>query len=170
MNKILIFSLGALTGAAVAYAVTRMKYEKLINEEIESVKAAFSKEFDTPAEEKDSAVSADTQKRDREAEAERQEELKNYNELVEQYLASDREPYVISPDEYETDSVCTGEVLHYYANGYLTDDFGNIIHNTYDTIGTEALDIIEDAEGHVVYVRNLQDTKDYEIHYHEESL
>lgn len=44
LSKMLIFVTGAGVGSAVAYKLLKTKYDKLIQEEIDSVKEAFSRD------------------------------------------------------------------------------------------------------------------------------
>jgi len=76
-------------------------------------------------------------------------------------------PFVISPEEY-ADGEYNTETLHYYKDGYLTDDEYNIIKNVNEVVGNQALNSFGVYEEDTVYVRNDEHKIDYEILFEDE--
>ena len=180
VSNLFIFIGGALIGSSITYLVVKNKYDKIIDEEIASVKETYE---DVYGERMKTAKLVDETNK---AEHPREKNKRAYEELVRAYKNdevtenedSDEQegdedemtdmvaPYVITPDEfgdtgYET--IC----LTLYADGVITDDFGDMMSDDdIDTlIGRDCLthmgENIEDPD--VLYVRNENEEADYEI-------
>ncbi len=72
-------------------------------------------------------------------------------------------PYVISPDVFGDADGYDVVSLNYYADGVLTDDWGDIIGNVDDIVGEESLTHFGEYENDSVFVRNDRLKTDYEI-------
>lgn len=166
IKNFLIFAVGVGVGIGVSWKLLRDKYEQIANEEIESVKEAFSER------------KKDTEKQIVEVktiikEQEVNKDLVDYSKLATRYsdepkkeepeIVEEDAPYVISPDEY-------GEIydydqieLTYYADGVLTDDTDEVIDDVDDTVGLDSLNHFGDYEPDAVHVRNDERKCDYEI-------
>lgn len=166
----LIFSLGAAVGSIVTWRLLKTKYEQIAQEEIDSVKAVFSRRYAEDTEpEKESADTSDTHDITdiREYAAKIQEH--GYTDYTNSDIKPVKEvpilkkPYVISPnecgelDDYEIVS------LVYYADGILTDDWNEIIENVDDVVGCDSLNHFGEYEEDSVFVRNEDMCVDYEI-------
>lgn len=172
MNNVLIcigvFSLGAAVGAAVSWRFLRTKYEKIAQEEIDSVKEVFNEK-------------AEKMKNDYEKESDYFEEPESkiektlYSKFVKDagYVnESEKEegetkmknlkPYVIPPDELgESDYEVVS--LVYYEDKVLTYDNGDRIDNVDDVVGEKSLTTFGQYEDDSVFVRNDRLKKDFEV-------
>ena len=166
IKNFLIFAVGVGVGIGVSWKLLRDKYEQIANEEIESVKEAFSeRKKDTEKQ----IVEVKTIVKEQEV----NKDLVDYSKLATRYsdepkkeepeIVEEDAPYVISPDEY-------GEIydydqieLTYYADGVLTDDTDEVIDDVDDTVGLDSLNHFGDYEPDAVHVRNDERKCDYEI-------
>lgn len=172
INNILSFVAGVGVGSAVMYKVLKTKYDKLIQEEIDSVKEAFSKKEETTIENselprKDSDKNMYKEENQRIIEqnsynaesADKDDEVEEEDDAVETIL-----PYVIRPDEYG-DSEYPTITLWYHTDGVVTNDAGKVIKNVEELIGCEYVhhfgEYEEDPDA--VYVRNEYQEVDYEV-------
>ncbi len=163
MNKpkdFVIFLCGAAVGAFLAWRYTKNKYEDILQEEIDSVKKAFSKKSDENFNDKEPVSEYVPTEHDVSVLT---------DELNKSYISPDEEktksdiPYIIPPEEfgefegYETIS------LTYYADGILADDNDVKIDDVEDIIGSESLEHFGEYEDDSVFVRNDRLKSDYEI-------
>lgn len=165
------FAVGAVVGAAATWKFVKAKYEKIAQEEIDSVKEVFSRR--AKKEKEEAKV---------ETEEEPKEEVQDYNKQVENlsYMVirnmeekskkgetvTDNDVYVISPNEfgngeYDYDLV----TLQYYADGVLTDDADDPIleEDLEDYVVKDFADHFGEYEDDSVYIRNDRLKIDYEI-------
>jgi hypothetical protein len=155
----LIFTVGAAIGSAVTWKYIKTKYERIAQEEIDSVKEVFFKkkqEADEKAAYEEMARLYSDVRPEPTVERDFREEVEHMEDG----------PRVISPDEfgelgdeYETMS------LTYYADGVLADDMDEPIDDVDDIVGTESLNHFGDYDGDEdsVFVRNDRMRCDYEI-------
>lgn len=165
---IFAFAAGAAIGSAVTWKFLKTKYEKIAQEEIDSVKEVFSKR-EEPVEKED--ISEEPEK-----EVEEKSELPSieyYKELVRNRYGKELEekkevkdvskPYVIPPDEFgdllEYDTIS----LTYYADKVLTDDMDEPIEDVDDVVGVDSLNCFGEWEDDSVFVRNDKYKTYYEI-------
>lgn len=168
-NKVFIFFGGAAVGSAVTWKLIKTKYEHIAQEEIDSVKEVFKRRL----------------KEDRLEECEEPEETcynpetdeledyekvldgagyRNYSTKKEEKEECDVcEPYVISPEEFDENEDYETVSLTYYADGVLTDEFGNVIEDVEGMVGKESLTHFGEYEEDSVFVRNDSLKTDYEI-------
>lgn len=172
MNKLsylLAFAAGALIGSAATWYFVKDKYERLAQEEIDSVKETFKKSYE-------------------DQELKHEEEIhkvenKYYNSLAQNYnyekksrpetiLEEDEEeevrkmdePYVIKPYEFG-DYIDYEQIsLLYFADGVLADeDTLDVIDDVEETVGEYFADHFGEYEEDSVYVRNDAKRCEYEI-------
>ena len=157
-KNIFSFIIGAAIGSVSTYFIVKDKYEKIAQDEIDSVKETFSK------------LRSDSEKH---------EELTNiYKQKVSnlQYVCNSvetpvenkeelkvDEPYVISPDEFTEFEDYETISLTYYSDGILADDNDEIIEDVEGTVGEDSLEHFGEYEPDSVYVRNDRRKCDYEI-------
>ena len=176
MKQILYFCLGAAAGSLLTHYLTKKYYEGIIDDEIESVKEAYS-DADKKAEER--------YQRAKEAMREYGAPGGNYNnaerldleertevdELLEVTDANPfpgekaDEPYIITPDAFHDEfvDVVDKETLTYFAgNDTLVTDEDEVLEIS-DTIGRESLDHFGEYESDTVFVRNDRLGTDYEV-------
>lgn len=168
-SNVIIFAVGAAVGSAVTWKLLKTKYEQIAQEEIDSVKEAFSKRF-TPEDSNGPQESGESQMTLNEY-SEKLKELKYVNDLAmaekEKKGAiidmNKNEPYVISPEEFGELDDYDAISLNYYADGVLTDDWDNVIEDVDDMVGLDSLNHFGEYEDDSVFVRNERDKADYEI-------
>ena len=180
LSELCIFIGGALIGSSITYLVVKNKYEKIIDEEIESVKETYEDAYGEKTKTAKLVESMDGAMNPRE------KNQKAYEELIRQYKNDEStedndednsdepegddddmvEPYVITPDEfgdtgYET--IC----LTLYADGVIEDDEGDMWSDDDISVllGRDSLshmgENVDDPD--VLYVRNENEEVDYEI-------
>ena len=187
--NVLVFAAGAAIGSAVTWKVVKTKYDRLVREEIESVKDAYADMIANLQEQVDDYSTADEAEEwnDRagkidwsdyedldedEPEDESEDDgLNDYARLVEQYNNNEKggaetvakEPYVISPYDFgELDGYSQVE-LTYYADGTLEDEDYNIVTDADELIGRDSLYTFGEYEDDAVFVRNERLHADFQI-------
>lgn len=168
-SNVVIFVVGAAVGSAVTWKLLKTKYEQIAQEEIDSVKEAFSKRF-TPEDSNGPQESGESQMTLNEY-SEKLKEMKYANDLAmaekeKKGIIIDMnksEPYVISPEEFGELDDYDAISLNYYADGVLTDDWDNVIEDVDDMVGLDSLNHFGEYEDDSVFVRNERDKADYEI-------
>ena len=176
---IFAFAVGAAAGSAVTWKLLKTKYERIAQEEIDSVKEVYSNKYKEETQGENIACPDTTPETDSET-VERIEAAANnarYSDMVNELgysteseeggnlmKGSISEPQVISPEEFsENDDDYEVETLTYYADGTLTDEYGNVVEDKEDLIGPDALDGFNDEDTDSVYVKNDVERKYYEI-------
>lgn len=156
-------AVGAVIGSAVTWKYTKMKYEKIAQEEIDSVKSVFSK--------KENEVNSKLS----EANKLLKENLNvEYSEMANMYKKSEeksviekvpysKDIYIIEPDQY-------GEIddyelisLSWYDDDVLADDMDNEIDDYEYVVGLDFMNHFGEYEDDSVFVRNDTRKCDYEI-------
>lgn len=178
MINVLLFTTGAAIGSLVTWKVVKTKYERIIQEEIDSFKADYIRCMNSNPDEVDNCDEDDETAEDEEDD---EREMSTYRELAHMYDQSgviaenDGEgageyevpyingPYVITPEEfsdgnYDHSLYC----LTYYADGVLSNDWYEQL-DIDDTIGEDSLEHFGDHVEDVVYVRNERNSADYEV-------
>lgn len=195
MNKkitnILAFAVGAAIGSAVTWKVLKTKYDKIVQEEIDSVKEIFSTNFidsqetddedmEQPEDEPDErniittrqinwADYEDLDVDDDEFDEDPDYLSAKYADIIEDYIdtkggvAMGSKPYVISPYDYGTLDDYHQIELTYYADDILEDSDGEIVTDAEEIIGDYALRSFGDYEPDSVHVRNDMLRTDFEI-------
>lgn len=170
-NKVLWFAAGAAIGALATNHFFKTKYERLYQEEVESVKRAFSEPPQAePVEDstEEALVNEPTP-----------EEVEAYNEIINtqgystgaaapvdpigKEVKGVRKPYVIPPMEFDTKDDYEVYSLTYYADGVLVDEQGNPIEDVEGMVGRESLTHFGEYEEDAVHVRNDDMQCDFEI-------
>ena len=185
--NVLMFAAGAAIGSAVTWKVVKTKYEKIAQEEIDSVKEAFADRLSNLQEQVDDYSTADEAEEwvdraskidwsdfedlEEEDENEPDNELNDYARLVNNYTnekggvdeMETKRPYVISPYDFgELDGYSQVE-LTYYADGTLEDEDYNIVTDVDELIGSDSLFTFGEYEDDAVFVRNDRLRADFQI-------
>lgn len=154
LTNVVMFTAGAVIGSLVTYKIVKTKYERIAQEEIDSVKERF---------------------RNRQSLVDQTEEdnndIEEYVDTINEqnYTAEDVtiepticliDPTELGGDDYDYEVIsCT-----YYANGILVEDeTEKIIEDIKNTVGLEFMNHFGDYEQDVAYVRNEYLKCDYEI-------
>jgi hypothetical protein len=180
--NLLLFASGAAIGSLVTWKVVKTKYERILQEEIDSVKETWerlnSDKSDVNNVDQDDTESEDVEDLDEDEFDPEDEEMIDYTRLASRYgSSSDKEeegggdevlssidgPYVIEPTEYGNGNYdhklyC----LTYYFDGILANDWWETF-DIEDTIGEDALNHFGDYVDDVVHVRNERLGADYEV-------
>ena len=179
MNKatgFVMFVLGATVGSVATWQYTKKKYERIAQEEIDSVKEIFSKresaadvEIVTP-EPQTAKVGKPEEKPDITEYAARleREGYTNYSnvsagEKKEEQEAMEMKPYVISPEEFGEFEDYERISLSYYADQILADEDDEKVEDVDNVVGLESLTHFGEFEDDSVFVRNDKLKCDYEI-------
>lgn len=173
MNKvtgIALFAVGAAIGSLVTWKLVKTKYERIAQEEINSVKETFAKR--KPVINTSKSVDVDEQVSNSPVDFEK------YRGLAKVYNISDEEdeeneeegepdmsdgPQIISPDEFAQNDSYDIVSLNYYADGVLTDDWDNIIEDPEETVGPDIESHFGEYKEDTVYVVNDEHGAYYEI-------
>ena len=176
-----LFAAGAAVGSVVTWKFVKTKYERIAQEEIDSVKEVFSMNMrcaDDGCEGETSVLQGDEDDADAETEYEdpqdQMQELYEYESNIRRLGYASLEdhkrggdepvilaPYVISPDMYGEDGYETS-MMTYYKDGVLEDDYWNVIQNVEDVIGNDFEGHFDEYEENTVFVRNERLRTDYE--------
>lgn len=176
--NVMIFACGAAIGSVVTWKVVKTKYERIAQEEIDSVKEYYANKnaavIDETEEVEEETVEEKTEESDntetnvavgaRQAYADVLKDLGYTNENASK--ATNQRPYVIplqSFGEFETYTCIT---LVCYADDVVTDyDSGELLEDAERLIGPNVSDHFGDypEEPDVVYIRNEQLGIDYEV-------
>ena len=168
------FATGAIAGSVVTWCFVKKKYERIAQEEIDSVKEVFAKkEFDSGA--KEMAKAGEEVVKGLNGgirQAKEKPDLVQYAAMVQKYggtVGEEKEvpmkekfPYVIPPEEFGEFDDYERISLTYYADGVLADDNNEVVDDVEDIVG-DALDHFGEYEDDSVFVRCDERKCDYEI-------
>lgn len=168
---IALLATGAAIGSVVTWKLLETKYERIAQEEIESVKEAFEefKERLLPHDEPEPvSVPVEPERRSTEkpplAEYAARVQALGYGEEEpeeKEETQVDR-PYVIAPEDFD-ELGYEAITLYYYEDGVVADECDNIVDNVDELIGEESLSHFGEYEEDSVFVRNDAKQCDYEI-------
>ena len=172
LSKVLIFVGGAATGAVVTWRLLKPYYDKIVNEELVSIREAYARKYGEQTTEEPPTDEP-------EEIADLSEDGKQYVETIvtEGYMKySDikqmtkdirdlNQPYVIAPEEFGDMGDYDIEYLTYYADGTLANEMDEPIIDVEDVVGANALNHFgtDTSEPELVFVRNDELRKDFEI-------
>lgn len=172
------FATGAIAGSVVTWCFVKKKYERIAQEEIDSVKEVFArKEFDSGVKEmtktgEEVVKGLNDGIRQAAEQAKEKPDLVQYAAMVQKYggtVGEEKEvpmkekfPYVIPPEEFGEFDDYERISLTYYANGVLADDNNEVVDDVEDIVG-DALDHFGEYEDDSVFVRCDERKCDYEI-------
>ena len=178
LSSVIIFCGGVFIGGFLTWDFFKTKYEKIADEEIASVKETF--EHREPRPDKNYKVEEELKGNDEYINvspgvAERIIKIidsngyRNYSNTA---IETDKkggtadmelkQPYVITPEQYEDNVDYTKVSLTWNNDEVLEDDWGNVLDPD-DVIGSEALKTFGQYEKDSVFVRDDDEQIDYEI-------
>lgn len=184
LSKIIVFTAGAAVGSVVTWKIVKTKYEKIAQEEIDSVKELYSAKVcecsSTTEEESEEAEEEDQSYDDETKPFPDRSEREEYNKLVKdsgykpnqtdenQNSEEDDDmdkPYVISPDEFGENGYETVSLTYYEGDGVLTDDIDKPFDEDEiaEYIVPDFADHFGEYEDDSVFVRNDFMKTDFEI-------
>lgn len=161
-NNFIMFIIGVAIGSVFTHICLKKHYERIAQEEIDSVKSMFSK--------KNEIKSDDTNSKN-------EPDLVGYTDKLQEYGYTNYsqnskkrkddsmldKPYVISPEEYGENVDYENINLTYYSDGILADDDDEIVDDIDGTVGSDFADHFGDYEDDAVFIRNDRMKCDYEI-------
>lgn len=166
-----MFAAGAAVGSVATWKYVKDKYEKIAQEEIDSMRdtfRAFKQELKNNAEE-----SEDSEEFTEEEQVEYDKYSKLYNGLNEQVkeeeeeIDMDKKPYVISPEEFDEIEEYEKVSLTYYSgDNVLAESISDEMieeEDIEDIVGSDFASHFGEYEDDSVFVRNDKRCIDYEI-------
>lgn len=177
-KTIISFVLGCAVGGTIATYLSKRTYERIAQEEINSVKEAFSN-VETYSTDKEVITTEECDFT--EVKLASKEDIMKYNEELDNRSYTEYTSYYKKPDEkneieeqehdieyIEPDEFCDDpdyEVisLTYYADGILTDECDEIIDDVDGTVGCQFISHFGEYEDDAVHVKNNTYKAYYEI-------
>ena len=178
LSSVIVFCGGVFIGGFLTWDFFKTKYEKIADEEIASVKETFNHR--EPRSDKNYKVEEALKGNDEYINvspgvAERIIKIidsngyRNYsNTAIETNKKGGtadmelKQPYVITPEQYEDNVDYTKVSLTWYNDEVLEDDWGNVLDPD-DVIGRDALKTFGQYEKDSVFVRDDDEQIDYEV-------
>ena len=167
LSSVIIFCGGVFIGGFLTWDFFKTKYEKIADEEIASVKETF--EHREPRPDKNYKVEESLKGNDAYINIIDSNSYRNYSNTA---IKTDKkggtadmelkQPYVITPEQYEDNVDYTKVSLTWYNDEVLEDDWGNVLDPD-DVIGSDALKTFGQYEKDSVFVRDDDEQIDYEI-------
>ena len=177
--KVLIFATGVVVGSIMTARLIKDKYEKIAEDEIADMRDYYNEKRkklsdlteDTVSEEKTSGIT------DKEKE-EYDRQLTNYNKMFEsgeetKNVAEEDDDEsdddeddgitLLHPQEFGTLDDYETAFLEYYTDGYVIDEFGDVVDDPERLLGKEALGSIGKYSEDVIHVRNDSEMTDFEV-------
>lgn len=179
IKNVLIFVAGAVIGSVVTARLVKEKYEKIAEDEIADMRDYYNekikKKISDKSEEKSSTEATDEEKEeydkiitDYNKAFVSSEETKQVVESVEEDEEDEEDDeeesiYIINPQEFGMPDDYETAFLNYYTDGYVTDEFDDVIEDPERLIGKEALGNIGKFTEGLIHVRNESEMTDFEI-------
>lgn len=167
LSSVIIFCGGVFIGGFLTWDFFKTKYEKIANEEIASVKETFEHREHRP--DNNYKVEEELKGNDAYINIIDSNSYRNYSNTA---IETDKkggtadmelkQPYVITPEQYEDNVDYTKVSLTWYNDEVLEDDWGNVLDPD-DVIGSDALKTFGQYEKDSVFVRDDDEQIDYEV-------
>lgn len=167
LSSVIIFCGGVFIGGFLTWDFFKTKYEKIADEEIASVKETFEHRESRP--DKNYKVEESLKGNDAYINIIDSNSYRNYSNTA---IKTDKkggtadmelkQPYVITPEQYEDNVDYTKVSLTWYNDEVLEDDWGNVLDPD-DVIGSDALKTFGQYEKDSVFVRDDEEQIDYEV-------
>lgn len=171
-NKVLWFVAGIAVGVAVTNHFFKTKYERLYQEDVESVKRAFSTPLqseppeDTVERFVDGSITQETEAYEAIINSQGYgTATDNPVDSIGKEVKGVSRPYVISPADFDTEDGYEVYSLTYFADGTLVDEQNNPIEDVDEMVGRDSLNHFGEYEDYTVHVRNKAQMCDFEITY-----
>lgn len=178
LSSAIIFCGGVFVGGLLTWDFFKTKYEKIADEEIASVKETFEHRglrTDKNYKVEEALRGNDTYINVSPGVAERVIQIidsNSYRNYSNTEIKTDKkggtadmelkQPYVITPEQYEDNVDYTKVSLTWYNDEVLEDDWGNVLDPD-DVIGSDALKTFGQYEKDSVFVRDDDEQIDYEV-------
>lgn len=174
-TNMFIFAAGAAIGSAVTWFCVKKYYEKIANDEIDSMKEWLARRVEEQDKHGEDQTPDETAEPAEEPEEESNDDRATYEEMVERLSYNNYyhgptkevddmdEPYVIKPEIFGEEDDYEEVSLTYYADGVLCDERDNRIEDIAGTVGEDYAEHFGDYEDDSVFVRNDRLKTDFEI-------
>ena len=178
LSSVIIFCGGVFIGGFITWDFFKIKYEKIADEEIASVKETFEHREPRPGKNykveealkgNDEYINVSPGVAERIIKIIDSNGYRNYSNTA---IETDKkggtadmelkQPYVITPEQYEDNVDYTKVSLTWYNDEVLEDDWGNVLDPD-DVIGSDALKTFGQYEKDSVFVRDDDEQIDYEV-------
>lgn len=166
----LAFLIGGGVGSVVTYFALKKRHDKILNEEIESLREHYGKKK-KPEQIVEEAAEELLKKNPRHHFT--KDEIAEYDNMVSELAYSKEnssafpkggsEPYVIDPIDYGEIDDYESLSWVYYADGYLADENDNLVEDFEHSVGANFAQHFGEYEDDAVYIRNDATKCDYEI-------
>lgn len=170
LSNIIIFAAGAAIGSAVTWKLLKTKYEQIAQEEIDSVKAVFSRR-----EESDNSEEYE----DEEYEPTK-EDVTSYHKLIyengyvnysdkkeekgeQEEMDDEKAVHIISPDDFSDNGDYEAMTYYCYQDGVLEDTEGNVVDDIGGMTGSELMEHFGEYEDDSVFLRDDENQRDIEV-------
>ena len=168
--NVLMFAAGAAIGSAVTWKIVKTKYDRIVQEEIDSIRDAFGNDQSNDQDEDSADDEVEQITWDDLEDRQEEDDTSHYTKMVAPYTkekggaeSMDPAPYVIDPLDFgEVDGYDTVE-LTYYADGTLEDEDYNVVSDVDNLIGSGSLNTFGEYEDDSVFVRNERLRTDFQI-------
>ncbi len=173
LGTVFAFALGAAAGTFVSWKILKTKYEKITEEEVQSVKDVYAKKYKENQNTVDKVVediSDDMVQEDLSKQYAETFQKLGYGSVTsttdgegEKMKKKKTEPYTISPEDFgELDDYET-TTLFYYQDGFVANTDDEEIKDVDELIGVDSLTKFGEYEDDSVFVRNEALKTDFEI-------
>lgn len=174
-TNMFIFAAGAAIGSAVTWFYAKKYYEKIANDEIDSMKEWLARRVEEQDKHGEDQTPDEAAEPVEEPEEESNDDRATYEEMVERLSYNNYyhgptkevddmdEPYVIKPEIFGEEDDYEEVSLTYYADGVLCDERDNRIEDIAGTVGEDYAEHFGDYEDDSVFVRNDRLKTDFEI-------
>lgn len=177
MNKGFIFAGGAVTGSLITYFVLnnklKKKYMQISEDSINSMKEDYRKKTEDLAKQNLNKpdISKIIEEKIQEETIPSDSEPTSYEEAKTEYTIRtnifEQNVYEISEDLYRDRNGFEKEILTYYRDGVLANDYDEVV-SIETTVGKDAVDKVS-AMNDTIYIRNESLVTDYMIDYSEKT-
>lgn len=164
--KGMIFLAGGAIGSVVTWKLVKTKYEKIANEEIDSMREYYYNKKDIQNEEETSEEDSNEEKEMSITDIRKKLEEMKYAAEVENEKEDEKDmggPEVIPPEETWEQDYPTITLTYYAEDDVLADDQDNILDDIEELVGVDFRDHFGEYEDDCVYVKNPEMEVYYEI-------
>ena len=167
-RDLFIFAAGSAIGSAVTWKLVKTKYEQIANDEIREMRdfyynlASENDDIDEYEYEDAEDYTPDESEKEEYENVVESTGYRNYSNKKEKEVEDLGRPYVISPDEFDTEDYEVVSLL-YFDDGVLTDEQYNVIDDVEGLVGEDSLNHFGEYEDDSVFVRDDEKKIDYEI-------
>lgn len=171
MNKstnFISFIFGGLMGSVATWYFIKRKYEKIAEDEIESVRQAFRDDMEQIEKKLEDEMDSKYSKKINDTILKTMEYKTSDEEFNRVNDATNKNnfpaPYVIKPEDFgEFDNYEQISLIYYKGDNVLCDEMNELVDDVEETVGVDSLEHFGEYEDDAVYVRNDIHKCDYEI-------